>query len=130
MSWSRTWLRYRTRVAAGGRRYPLAPLLALAVVAKLANHADLTALADWARLRQAELTAWVGLARPTMPHPTTWTRLFAALDVAALERQVAAFFAAQRARQPPRKGLQVTIDGKTLRGTIPAGAKQGVHLVP
>jgi predicted transposase YbfD/YdcC len=112
-----------------GRRYPLTPLLALAVVAKLANHADLTALAEWARLRQAELTTWLGLARPTMPHPTTWTRVFAALDVTALEQQVAAFFAAQRVRAPQRQGLQVTIDGKTLRGTMPAGAKQGVHLV-
>lgn len=112
-----------------GRRYPLAPLLALAVVAKLAQHADLTALAEWARLRQAELTAWLGLARPTMPHPTTWTRVLAALDIAALEQQVGRFFAQQRARRGRRRGLQVTIDGKTLRGTIPAGAKQGVHLV-
>lgn len=78
-----------------GRRYPLTPLLALAVVAKLANHADLTALAEWARLRQTDLTAWLGLARPTMPHPSTWTRLFAALDVTALEQQVAAFCAAR-----------------------------------
>jgi predicted transposase YbfD/YdcC len=104
-------------------------LLALAVVAKLANHADLTALAEWARLRQAELTTWLGLPRPTMPHPTTWTRLFAALDVGVLEQQVGAFFAAQRARVPRQSGVQVTIDGKTLCGTIPAGAKQGVHLV-
>jgi hypothetical protein len=43
-----------------GRRYPPAPFLALAVVAKLADHADLTALANWARLRQAELCSWLG----------------------------------------------------------------------
>ncbi len=64
-----------------------------------------------------------------MPHPTTWTRLFAALDVAALERCVAAFFTAQVARLAPARGLQLTLDGKTLRGTIPAGSTQGVHLV-
>lgn len=112
-----------------GQRYPLAPLLALAVVAKLANHADLTALAEWARLRQGELTTWLGLTRPTMPHPTTWTRLFAALDVAALEQQVGRFFAAHQPAGARSGGLQLTIDGKTLRGTIPAGAKHGVHLV-
>jgi predicted transposase YbfD/YdcC len=111
-----------------GRRYPLAPFLALAVVAKLAQHADLTALAEWARLRHAELATWLGLSRATMPHPVTWTRWFAALDVAALERQVGAFFAQQAAR-PATGGLQLTIDGKTLRGTIPAGRSQGVHLV-
>src|SRR5262249_49989008 len=44
-------------------------------------------------------------------------------------QQMGAFFAAQRARQPSCQGLQVTIDGKTLRGTIPAGSHQGVHLV-
>ena len=112
-----------------GRRYPLAPQLARAVVAKLANHADLTALAAWARLRQTELTRWLGLPRPTMPHPTTWTRVFAALDVAALEQQVGRFFAAHPPAGARQGGLQLTIDGKTLRGTIPAGAKHGVHLV-
>lgn len=112
-----------------GCRYPLPPLLALAIVAKLANHADLTALAHWARLRAPELTAWLGLPRRTMPHPTTWTRLFAALDVAALERQMAAFFTQQTTRTAPQRGLQLTLDGKTLRGTIPMGSTQGVHLV-
>src|SRR5829696_7877270 len=64
-----------------------------------------------------------------MPHPTTWTRLFGALDGAALEQQIGRFFAQHRARRPPRSGLQLTIDGKIVRGTIPAGAKHGVHLV-
>jgi predicted transposase YbfD/YdcC len=112
-----------------GRRYPLAPFLALAVVAKLANHADLTALAEWTRLRQVELCTWLGLPRPSMPHPVTWTRWFAALEGTALEQQVGAFFAHLRTRRPQRGALQLTIDGKTLRGTIPAGATQGVHLV-
>ena len=112
-----------------GCRYPLPPLLALALVAKLANHADLTALAHWARLRAAELTAWLGLPRATMPHPTTWTRLFAALDVSALERQVAAFFTHHATRLAPQRGVQLTLDGKTLRGTIATGSTQGVHLV-
>jgi predicted transposase YbfD/YdcC len=112
-----------------GCRYPLAPFLALAVVAKLANHPDLTALAEWARWRRAELAAWLGLPRATMPHPVTWTRWFAALDVAALERQVGAFFAQLHARPAPPHSLQLAIDGKTLRGTIPAGASHGVHLV-
>ena len=102
-----------------GCRYPLAPFLALAVVAKLANHADLTALAEWARWRGAELAAWLGLPRSTMPHPVTWTRWFAALDVAALEQQVGAFFAHLRARHAPPGGLQLTIDGKRCAAPSP-----------
>ncbi|MDQ2807510.1 MAG: ISAs1 family transposase [Chloroflexota bacterium] len=112
-----------------GCRYPLAPLLALALVAKLATYAALTALAHWTRLRAAELTAGRGLPRRTLPHPTTWTRLFAALDVTALEQQVAAFFTHHAARTAPQRGLQLTLAGKTLRGTLPAGSTQGVHLV-
>jgi len=67
-----------------GGRSPLAPLLALAVCAKLAGHSRITALAEWARVRAAELGPLLGLTRATMPHPRTWRRLFGrAVDVAA-----------------------------------------------
>lgn len=54
-----------------GVRYPLAPLLALAVCAKLAGHSRITALAEWARLRADDLAASVSgllslLARSAM----------------------------------------------------------------
>jgi predicted transposase YbfD/YdcC len=115
-----------------GIRYPLAPLLALAVCAKLAGHSRITALAEWAQLRAADLARLFGLARTTMPHPSTWSRLFAqAVDVVALEHVLGTFF--QRLHQPlevPARGsVIVAVDGKTLRGTIPTGHTRGVHLV-
>lgn len=115
-----------------GVRYPLAPLLALAVCAKLAGHSRITALAEWAQLRAPDLATLFGLARTTMPHPSTWSRLFAqAVDVVALEHQLGSFFQQLQdsSEVPARGSLIVAVDGKTLRGTIPAGQTRGVHLV-
>ena len=40
------------------------------------------------------------------------------------------FFAAEKPSKSPRRGsIQVCLDGKTLRGTIPAGQSHGVHLM-
>jgi predicted transposase YbfD/YdcC len=114
-----------------GRRYPLCALLVIAVLAKLAGYAKLRDVAEWARLRQAELCPLLGLQRRVLPHPTTWSRIFASgLDPAQLEQDVASFFKRQFAQAPPKRGsIVLNIDGKTLRGTIPSGSKQGVHLV-
>lgn len=115
-----------------GVRYPLAPLLALAVCAKLAGHSRLAAIADWARLRAVELAYLFGLSRTTMPHPSTWSRLFAqAVDVQALEAALRTFFQEGQATAeiPARGSLILAVDGKTLRGTIPAGQTRGVHVV-
>ncbi|NJO21567.1 MAG: ISAs1 family transposase [Spirulinaceae cyanobacterium RM2_2_10] len=115
-----------------GKRYPLVPLLVTAVLAKLAGYARLEDLSDWARLRAADLTALFGLARPTMPHQATWSRIFAhAIDLNDFEARLSSFFLAQRQRaeQPARGSIVLALDGKTLRGTIPAGHTQGVHLL-
>lgn len=120
------------RRARRGRRYPLAPLLVLAVCAKLAGHSRLEALAHWAQLRAPALTALFGLARSTMPHPTTWSRIFgAAVDVHALEHALGTFFYATQhpVPVPARGSIILAVDGKTLRGTIPLGQTAGVHLV-
>jgi hypothetical protein len=115
---------------ARGLRYPLAPLLALAVLAKLAGHPNPRAIASWAKLREADLIPFLHWPRRTMPHPTTWTRAFAPVDTTQLDIQIGAFFAQRRPLGPARPGdIVLSIDGKTLRGTIPAGASHGVHLV-
>ena len=113
-----------------GRRYPLAPLLALAVVAKLAGHSRVEALAAWARRRAADLARLFGLKRTSMPHPSTWSRILGqAVDPLALEQALTTFFQAPATETPPRGSIVVVVDGKTLRGTIPAGQSRGVHLV-
>lgn len=115
-----------------GRRYELVPLLLTAVLAKLAGYARLEDLSDWARLRAADLSALFGLSRRTMPHQATWSRVFAhAIDLSDFEARLTSFFLAQRqsAELPQRGSLVLALDGKTLRGTIPAGHNRGVHLL-
>ncbi len=113
-----------------GLRYPLPPLLALAVVAKLAGHSRVEAVADWAKLRAADLARLFGLKRASMPHPSTWSRVLGqAVDPVALEQALTTFFQAPSTDAPPRGSIVLAVDGKTLRGTIPAGQTRGVYLV-
>src|SRR5215212_6494118 len=59
-----------------GVRYPLAVLLTIAVMAKLAGYSGARAIADWATLRAQLFAQLFDLPRPRMPHLTTWTRVF------------------------------------------------------
>jgi predicted transposase YbfD/YdcC len=112
-----------------GRRYPLSVLLALAVLAKLAGQGRLEPLAHWARLRAADLARLFGLKRPQMPHQSTWSRVLGtAVDARAVEEALRTFFQPPEAA-PARASIILAVDGKTLRGTIPLGHTQGVHLV-
>src|SRR5260370_31636973 len=64
-----------------GVRYPLSVVLTVAVLAKLAGHSQLRAVAEWASLRSEQLCSLLGFGRTTLPHPTTWGRIFGtALD--------------------------------------------------
>lgn len=115
-----------------GVRYPLAPLLTIAILAKLAGHSRVEAIADWARLRADSLAALFGLARPTMPHARTWGRILAyAVDPTALATLLGQVFHPphQPGVIPARGSVVLAVDGKTLRGTIPLGQTHGVHLV-
>lgn len=118
-----------------GVRYPLSVVLTVAILAKLAGHSQLRAVAEWSGLRSPQLCSLLGFGRETLPHPTTWGRIFGtALDPCALDQVVGQFFselccATIRKKRRSRGGLVLTIDGKTLRGTIPLGCTKGVHLV-
>ena len=111
---------------ARGRRYPLDVLLLVAVFARLAGYSRLEPMADWARLRAAELAAFLGLPRATMPHQCTWSRVLGhAIDVDELEQVLGRFFAEQQATAevPVRGSIVLAVDGKTLRGTIGASTR-------
>lgn len=114
-----------------GVRYPLSVLLTIAVLAKLCGDSQIHALADWAHARASELAAVFGLPRPRMPHPTTWTRVFGnAVAAAAIETAIEPLLNARSKPEiPARASRQIALDGKSLRGTIPAESKTGVHLV-
>ena len=113
-----------------GVRYPLAVLLAIAVLAKLCGQSQVHALAQWAHERASELSTVFGLKRARMPHPTTWTRVLGnAVAAEAIEAALQPLFVAPTAEVPARASRQIALDGKTLRGSISAANRAGVHLV-
>jgi predicted transposase YbfD/YdcC len=118
------------RRAARGVRYPLVAILTIAVLAKLTGANQVRDVAEWARHRQRELCALFSLERPTMPHPTTWSRILGdAVEPEALTRATQAVLTTVASEVPERGSGQVVLDGKPLRGPIPTGQTQGVHLL-
>lgn len=109
---------------ARGIRYGLVHLLTLLVLAKLGGEDTIHGMAEWVKVRGAELVSLLKLPRESLPHATTYERVLGKLDVAAFEQAVGAFFAK---RAVP--GGHISLDGKTLRGTIPDGETQGLHLL-
>src|ERR1700674_4650826 len=58
-----------------GLRYPLASILMIGVLAKLAGQDRSRAIAEWAKLRTSELRRLFALKHQTMPHYSTWSRV-------------------------------------------------------
>ena len=114
-----------------GIRYSLASLLMIGVLAKLAGQDSSRGMAHWAKLRTHELSQLFHLKRECMPHYSTWSRVLGqGVDPSEVEQIVGQFFAqASRPGEPTRGSLQIAMDGKTLRGTIPLGETEGVHLL-
>ena len=110
-----------------GIRYKLVNILAFVVLAKLAGEDRVTGISEWVWHRKEALAKAMGLKRPQAPHRTTYSRILGeALEVEELEEAMGNFFAGV-----PADGqlVQIAIDGKTLRGSIPGGQKRGVHLM-
>ncbi|HTD20571.1 MAG TPA: ISAs1 family transposase, partial [Ktedonobacteraceae bacterium] len=88
-------------------------------------------MAHWAKLRTHELSELFQLKRECMPHSSTWSRVLGhGVEPNEVEQIVGRFFAqATRTAQRKRGTLHLAMDGKTLRGTIPLGETEGVHLL-
>ena len=110
-----------------GCRYPLALILLLIVLAKLAGEDKPKGIADWARARAALFVTAFDLTRPELPCANTYRRtLGQTVPADDLEAHVQRFLAQL---PQPGAGDQIALDGKTLRGTIPSGDSQGLHLL-
>lgn len=64
-----------------GLQYPLAEILLIGVLAKLAGQPSLRAIAQWAKLRSQELHQLFHLRRARMPHYSTWSRVLGHIQV-------------------------------------------------
>lgn len=112
---------------ARGLRYGLVTVLVFTVLAKLAGENHLRGIAQWVSRRAALLATFLMLAKVQAPHATTYSRILGkAIQIEEFEKVSRDFFA-----QQPQAGtsVQITLDGKTMRGTIPAGQTRGIHLL-
>ena len=128
-----------------GRRYSLAAVLAVIILAKLAGETSVSGIAHWGRLRAAWLCPLLQVARPNLPCANTYTVLCAKVDLADLNQRLAQFFVPPLPALPdaplvpavpastiaPRAQRHVALDGKTLRGTRRSGnvVQPAVHLL-
>jgi|SRR5215213_1940059 len=110
-----------------GVRYPLAVALVFVILAKLAGEDDPQGIAHWIALRKDLLIEALRLKRNTTPHPTTFSRILGwAVSVKQLQESFTQFLLSTVEGD---LSVEMPLDAKTLRGTIPPGKTQGVHLL-
>ena len=105
----------------------MAVILVALVLAKMAGEDTPSGMAAWARERQALLSEALDLKRPALPSHNTYRRaLKQALRLEDLAREIDAYI-----QTWPEVGseVRITLDGKTLRGTVAFGESRGVHLL-
>ena len=113
-----------------GKRHPLGAMLALACVATLCGYESVSAIAEWGKHYGISYAAELGFSQHGYPAPATWYRVFRQVDIEAVERRfgawcqaVLAYLCAEEADR-----LVISLDGKTLRGSLKQGAA-GSHLL-
>jgi len=110
-----------------GKRYPLPMLLVLMVLAKLGGEDKPSGIAEWIEHRKAQLIEMGVLPRERAPSHMTYRRVLQeVIDPQEFEQAMSQFH-----RSRLKKGQEVvfSMDGKTLRGTIPGGEMRGTHLL-
>lgn len=109
-----------------GVRYALAPMLVMLVLAKLCGTDNPMEIARWVEYRAKWLKEVLGLCWKRMPHHATWRRnLASALNLTELE-EVACEYLSLLDKEDSEL---LNLDGKRLRGTIPKGETNGLHLL-
>lgn len=99
-----------------GKRYSLALILLLILLAKLCGENHPSGIADWAAQRADLLAELLHFKRKKMPHHSTYRRILAnGVNVEELEKMSQRYWS----RKPtPGKRVLLAIDGKVLRGTL------------
>lgn len=114
-----------------GRRYPLAVVVTLVVLGKLAGESTLSGIAQWARWRKTWLCEVFGLARRQLPCANTYLNVCRQVDVAELNALLEVYFRPDTSAAAGAALRHVALDGKTLRGSDQQGvaAKEAVQVV-
>lgn len=115
------------RRQAKGKRYAIGILLIVVILAKLCGEDTPYGMAEWAKLRSKELQELFGYHRRVNPSNKTLQRLTdTSVEDGDLQARIKRYLHQSYGGQ---QSVQVIIDGKTLRGTIPKGKTRGVHLL-
>src|SRR5438552_3644326 len=114
---------------ARGKRYDVAGLLVVLVLAKLAGMQSLLGASDWARDQEARLCKGLQLPWTRMPCANTYSYALARLDSQQVNAALAAWMVRKEAesrcgKEPSRlvaqdsqQSVHLAIDGKALKGT-------------
>ena len=110
-----------------GLQYPLASLLMIGVLAKLAGQDSSRAMAHWAKLRTRELSQLFQLKREKMPHYSTWSRVLGhGVEPREVEQIIGQFFAtAAKGSERQQRQHAVGIGWQNLARNDSARSKQG-----
>lgn len=110
-----------------GKVYPLGMILALILLAKLAGEDKPSGITEWIRLRCDEFVQLFDFKHQRMPCLNIIRGVLqAVVSVEELEGKLREYLHEVYGGQ---QSELVVIDGKTMRGTIPLGRSQGVHLL-
>ena len=110
-----------------GKRYPLVILLLLMLLAKLSGEDTPSGIADWVTHRLEPLFEMKILPKKQSPSHMTYRRVLQEiLQPEEFERLISQF---QQSRYVAGQEIVFSMDGKTLKGTIPAGELRGTHLL-
>jgi hypothetical protein len=116
-----------------GKQYPLALLLTLLMLAKLAGETSVSGAAHWLRLRRDWLCRTLQLSRDRLPCQGTYYYALRKVQAEHVQAAVQQFLASlpksQTQREPTLR--QLAMDGKTLHGTLGHDhpAQEPVHLL-
>jgi predicted transposase YbfD/YdcC len=97
---------------AKGKRYSLATVLTIIVMAKLCGYDRPMEIADWAKNHQGQILELLQLKRPKLPHYNTYRRIMACV---VYEEEIARLVGAYNQRG--EHGEVYAMDGKAPRGT-------------
>lgn len=111
---------------ARGKRYSLGLVLLLVILAKLSGEDRPWGIAEWVQCRQEKLIRLLQVERKRLPCHNTYRRVLGQIDGSQLQSWVTDYFLEQ---QEKGESQLIALDGKTMRGTIPTGSNQGVHLL-
>lgn len=112
---------------AKGKLYTLAHLLVLMILAKLAGEDRPSGIADWVAHRIDQLYGMKVVPKARAPSHMTYRRVLQdTLQPEELEDLISEY---QQNRLEDGEEVVFSMDGKTLKGTIPGGELRGTHLL-